>query len=79
MGDEGWKSIRWEVYDKYSGSLGALEYSRPGDPESHWSDGAYPWLEGKLDKDEYGFVEIRGKCSNGRKYNKMLPVIEQGE
>ncbi|KAF8229347.1 hypothetical protein L208DRAFT_183539 [Tricholoma matsutake] len=30
MGNDGWKSFRWEVYDKYSECLGGIQYHRHG-------------------------------------------------
>jgi hypothetical protein len=70
-GDEGWRGVRWEVYDKVCFSCwfidcnldmykfkGAIEYFTPGcswDRKPDWFDDAFVWLEGKLDGKDYGF------------------------
>ncbi|KAI9065972.1 hypothetical protein FKP32DRAFT_1674248 [Trametes sanguinea] len=46
VGDEGWSSARWEVYDTYTRCFGTLGYDPDGfkwfDNGSHWLDGRYP-------------------------------------
>ncbi|TFK84282.1 hypothetical protein K466DRAFT_602127 [Polyporus arcularius HHB13444] len=70
--DDGWKSLRWEIYHKFASSVdGGLRYDGR---RRYWTDPAGEWLEGRI---ESQFVPgtMRSQCADGYEYNKLLPVI----
>jgi hypothetical protein len=71
LGDDGWKSVRWEVYDKYAEYISGISYDN-----DRWSDGAAGWLAGRLAPEELGKDGLRGDCESGRTYNGLLPGDE---
>jgi len=48
-GQDGWKTVRWEVYDKYSDCVEGLFYYSDG-RDKWWIDGASHWLRDELPK-----------------------------
>ncbi|KAJ6616349.1 hypothetical protein B0H10DRAFT_1949197 [Mycena sp. CBHHK59/15] len=72
LGEEGWKSARWEVYDKYSECIYRLTYDR-GD--GGWWDEAADWLRGSMDLNGPNYLTTRqdNKSEIGKRYNAMLP------
>ncbi|TFK84289.1 hypothetical protein K466DRAFT_496871 [Polyporus arcularius HHB13444] len=70
VGDDGWASARWEVYDRYAECLQVpISYDNY---DKRWSDGASGWLEGRLSP-ELVNGSSRGSCEAGKRYNDMLP------
>jgi len=69
LGDDGWKNIRWEVYDKYAKCLGGIAYNGE---DMGWCDHAAQWLQGRRNL-EKEFSNDRKRCDNGVRYNEMLP------
>ncbi|KAH9891867.1 hypothetical protein C8Q73DRAFT_650476 [Cubamyces lactineus] len=73
VGDDGWRSARWEVYDKYSECVNGLSYERR---EDRWFDSAGHWLDGQYSvggRDISFSISSRSKSSVGKQYNEMLP------
>ncbi|KAI0655400.1 hypothetical protein C8Q70DRAFT_1019504 [Cubamyces menziesii] len=73
VGDEGWRSARWEVYDKYSECVNGLSYKRR---EDRWLDSAGHWLDGQYTvggREILFSISSRSKSSVGKHYNDMLP------
>jgi len=68
LGEDGWKSVRWEVYDKYAEYIDGISYG-----DGWWFDSARGWLEGRLALEELEADATRGDCKSGRKYNSSLP------
>ncbi|KAI0365680.1 hypothetical protein BV20DRAFT_715692 [Pilatotrama ljubarskyi] len=61
-GDAGWRSVRWEVYDKYSESFRSLSYDRK---EDRWYDEASQWLDGEYPvggKDIFFAISAHSGC-----------------
>ncbi|KAJ7209911.1 hypothetical protein C8J57DRAFT_1257307 [Mycena rebaudengoi] len=74
LGDAGWKSARWEVYDMYSKCFQELEYST-----SSWDDDAKDWLMGRMQLISNCITTRQdNKLEVGKLYNKMLPTFQPG-
>ncbi|KAJ7480687.1 hypothetical protein FB451DRAFT_1238218 [Mycena latifolia] len=69
-GEEGWLSLRWEVYDTFSSNLQGLSYQN-----NRWYDGASDWLRGRMELPGEHAVTARQDNSSdlGRWYNSLLP------
>ncbi|KAJ7209942.1 hypothetical protein C8J57DRAFT_1200744 [Mycena rebaudengoi] len=75
LGDAGWKSARWEVYDTYSKCFQGLEYSA-----GSWNDDAKDWLMGRMQLISNCITTRQdNKSEVGRLYNKMLPTLQPGQ
>ncbi|KAI0671209.1 hypothetical protein C8Q78DRAFT_974404, partial [Trametes maxima] len=79
VGDAGWRSIRWEVYDKYTECVKGISYQRE-ERGYRWIDEAIHWLGGQYST-ELKWTDIsfarssRAQASAGTRYNSMLPWL----
>ncbi|EIM81002.1 uncharacterized protein STEHIDRAFT_125305 [Stereum hirsutum FP-91666 SS1] len=77
VGENGWESVRWEVYDKHSECLEPISYQPPseGYKSGLWKDYAYTWLLGKTPADHSTTFGVwPGRASEvGRRYDELLP------
>ncbi|KAI0642897.1 hypothetical protein C8Q79DRAFT_1012905 [Trametes meyenii] len=79
VGDAGWRSIRWEVYDKYTECVKGISYQRE-EREYRWIDEAIHWLDGQYST-ELKWTDIsfarssRAQASAGTRYNSILPWL----
>ncbi|KZT40632.1 hypothetical protein SISSUDRAFT_1043962 [Sistotremastrum suecicum HHB10207 ss-3] len=79
-GEEGWKAVRWEVYDKFQESgLGGIEFNKERG-EITWSDDACAWLKGHISSPTKGCYDSylarrrqHETLESGRRYNDLLP------
>ncbi|KAJ7448603.1 hypothetical protein B0H11DRAFT_2332968 [Mycena galericulata] len=72
----GWKSARWEVYDRHSSCIQPLSFFRR---ENKWYDDAKDWLQGRMTPYD-GLMPRQDNISPwGKRYNEMLPIIPLGQ
>ncbi|KAL0947275.1 hypothetical protein HGRIS_013396 [Hohenbuehelia grisea] len=68
--EEGWQSVRWEVYDKYRECVSGIYYH-----DGAWNDNALDWLRGQLGNRRFEELHHpRRKSEHCLAYNKLLPV-----
>ncbi|KAJ7107722.1 hypothetical protein C8R44DRAFT_804146 [Mycena epipterygia] len=69
-GEQGWMSVRWEVYDTFSIRLQGLSYRN-----HRWYDGASDWLRGRMELPGKHSVTTRQDNTSefGKWYNSILP------
>ncbi|KAM5536914.1 hypothetical protein V8D89_009461 [Ganoderma adspersum] len=71
LGETGWATVRWEVYDKYAKTFGeGIKYYREG---KIWGDKGAEWLDGHLAGRALE-SSLRAECGSGKKFNGVLPV-----
>ena len=91
QGDEGWRTIRWEVYDKVRAWIstrmrGHSDLSQYAESmrkpieycmdRNLWEDDAAKWLEGRLTTDGNILDTYLRRCSpSGMIYNSMVPLL----
>ncbi|KIJ57312.1 hypothetical protein M422DRAFT_63060 [Sphaerobolus stellatus SS14] len=79
VGEDGWKSARWIVYDTYEKSIGGISIIHSN---SHFDpiafDEAYGWLQGRQEKIPIG-CHFNDVPENWDEYNALLPVLPKGE
>ncbi|KAJ7107726.1 hypothetical protein C8R44DRAFT_804152 [Mycena epipterygia] len=75
---DGWKSARWEVYDKYAECFSGLRYNHDF---GKWSDGAKDWLRGRMELNPAVTYATRQDVNSelGKEYNSMLPELAPGQ
>ncbi|TFK85963.1 hypothetical protein K466DRAFT_664103 [Polyporus arcularius HHB13444] len=76
IGDDGWKGIRWEVYDKYAETFNKrISYDAH---EKQWEDDAAHWLDGRFTTEGITLdFTNRRCCPAGLRYNSMLPYLNR--
>ncbi|KZV90807.1 hypothetical protein EXIGLDRAFT_770476 [Exidia glandulosa HHB12029] len=72
VGDAGWKTIRWEVYDKYAYCIGGITFLKDL-CEERWCDKADGWLCGRITGIEW--IEER-KSRFAKDYLSLLPLTD---
>ncbi|PIL35026.1 hypothetical protein GSI_02813 [Ganoderma sinense ZZ0214-1] len=71
LGETGWATVRWEIYDKYAKTFGeGIKYHRDG---MIWGDKGAEWLDGQLAGRAHE-LSCRAKCASGLKFNEALPA-----
>ncbi|KZS90506.1 hypothetical protein SISNIDRAFT_488382 [Sistotremastrum niveocremeum HHB9708] len=76
-GIEGWKGVRWEVYDKVREcELAKIHYDPFAYDGPDWEDEARAWLKGRMESSPGAYLPRRRqheKVEAGRIYNDLLP------
>ncbi|KZT40631.1 hypothetical protein SISSUDRAFT_1043961 [Sistotremastrum suecicum HHB10207 ss-3] len=79
--EEGWKAVRWEVYDRFQEcGLGGIHFQESASGKITWSDDASFWLKGYMDASSNRFLDTylgrrrqHDVVESGRRYNDLLP------